>query len=255
MNGLGSSFVPSSTNDDLLSSQISFLNQTNSGTSVPDNGPDSQSRRAITGAHNFNNPITVNRSQTSPQQQQQTTTAALFKQATSSFPNTTSNWPTATAGQTNAWSTNSQALLNQPAGQQTQPSLNSWFNNTLNSLSKQQQQQGQARLPTTNLSASSISPLKKANSQLTSGSTTAASQQTLLNAQQQLGQLSPLSPKFRQNRQPLMNVNTLTNAMLMMQVKCSFIFFFFVFAFYFTIKFFTCECASSLCVCQFKTRK
>lgn len=209
VNGLGSSFVPSNTNEDLnnQNSQISFLNQS----SNQDNSQDSQVRRAITGAHNFNSPITVSRSQTSPQQQSNT---ALFKQQHS-------NWPTtATQNPSSAWSTNSQTLLNQPSNQQSQPSLNSWnvFNNTLNSLSniKQQQQQNQPRL--SNLSASSISPLKQTNSQLTGTSSNATTcqqtSQSLLNNTQQLG---PLSPKFR-NRAPLMNVNAI-NAMLMMQVN------------------------------------
>ena len=215
VNGLGNSFVPSAASD-LLSSQISFLNQSalqsaaNSGNGQ-DTSQDAQVRRAITGARNFNAPIMVGRSQTSPQQQQPN--AALFKQQ-QTF-NSTSNWPT-TPNPTSAWSTGSQTLLNQPTSQQ-------WnvFNNTLNSLSNIKPQQNAPRLSGTNLSSGSISPLKQKSSQL-AGSSNAVCQpttQSLLNTQQLGGQLSPLSPnKFRQNRAPLMNVNTL-NAMLMMQVR------------------------------------
>jgi len=215
VNGLGNSFVPS-TNDDLLGSQMSFLNQTNlqsnSGLNSNQDAQDSQTKRAITGAHNFNNSV-VNRSQSGAMNTQQTA-SALFKQQQAY----NLNWPTGQQNPVSGWSTNSQntSLLNQPSSQQsTQPSLNSWnvLNNTLNSLSNVKQ--GQPRgLSNSNLSASPVSPLKKSNSQLSGNATN----QTLLNTQQ-LGQLSPLSPKFRQNRPPLMNTNTnaFANAMLMMQ--------------------------------------
>ena len=212
VNGLGNSFVPSA---DLLSSQISFLNQSaalqNSGNAGDPASQDAQVRRAITGARNFNAPMMVGRQQTSPQQQQQQN-AALFKQQQQQAFNSGSNWPS-TPNPASAWSANSPMLMNQPTNQQ-------WnvFNNTLNSLSniKQQPQQNAGRLAGTNLSSGSISPLKQKGSQLVGSSSNPACQQTtqsLLNTQQLAGQLSPLSPnKFRQNRAPLMN------AMLMMQV-------------------------------------
>lgn len=237
VNGLGSSFVPSTTNEDLLSSQISFLNQSSLQSSGSNSGnnnnqldnQDTQTRRAITGAHNFN-PLAISRSsnltssiagsqQHSPQNN--ASASALFKQST--FNTGTSNWPSQQPNTASAWSANNQSLLNQPTNQQTQPSLNSWnmlCNNTLNSLSNVNKQQNQPRL-STNLSASSISPLKKSSNSQLIGPTNTTSQQTLLNTQQ-LNQLSPLSPsKYRQNRPPLMNVNTL-NAMLMMQVCTKF---------------------------------
>lgn len=207
---------------DLLSSQISFLNQAGGNGSLQDASQDAQVRRAITGARNFNSPIMMTRSQTSPQQPN----AALFgkhqqqqqQQQQQAF-NSTSNWPN-TPNPNSAWSTGAgaQTLL------QTQPTSQQWnvFNNTLNSLSNIKPQQNAPRLSGTNLSSGSISPLKQKSSQLAgSSSANAACQptsQSLLNTQQLGGQLSPLSPnKFRQNRAPLMNVNTL-NAMLMMQV-------------------------------------
>ena len=220
---MGNSFVPSTTND-LLSNQISYLNQTSTGTNSSQlDNQDSQNRRSMT--HNFNNQLTINRSNSSVAQHspQPNTASALFKQQ-STF--NTSNWSTNQQNSTSGWSTNSQSLLNQPANQQqqTQQSLNTWNRfNTFNSLSNVDKQQ--PRLSNSNLSANSVSPLKKPNSQLIGSSANLTSQQTLLNTQQ-LNQLSP--SKFRQNRQPLMNVNTL-NAMLMMQVIIFFSFFFFFF--------------------------